>query len=65
MSWLPRLSLKRARSRLQFVKDAPGIQARQTNGGLLDARRIAQLADAVSSLRQERNRERKTGRGQT
>jgi hypothetical protein len=28
MSWLPRLSLKSGRSRVQYVKDGPEIQAR-------------------------------------
>jgi hypothetical protein len=46
------------------VKDGPEIQAR-LKSGLLDARRIAQLADAVSSLRQELSGERKTECGQT
>jgi hypothetical protein len=64
MSWLPRLSLKSGRSRVQYVKDGPEIQAR-LKSGLLDARRIAQLADAVSSLRQELSGERKTECGQT
>jgi hypothetical protein len=60
MSWLPRLSLKPGRSRLQYVKDAPGIQVMQPSARVIDTRRIAQLADAVSSLRQELSGARET-----
>jgi hypothetical protein len=50
MSWLPRLSLKSGRSRVQYVKDGPAIQVRDA-AEIIDTRLIGQLADAVSSLR--------------
>jgi len=52
MSWLSRLALKPA-GRLQFVQDAPGIQIQQPKPQVTDTARIAQLADALESLREE------------
>jgi hypothetical protein len=53
MSWLPRLSLTPCRGRLQFVKDAPAIGVRDARPEIIDTRRVGELADAISSLRQE------------
>jgi hypothetical protein len=60
MSWWPRFSLTPALSGLRFVKDAPGIRVRYAKPGIIDAPRIAQLTDAVSSLREELSEARDT-----
>jgi hypothetical protein len=60
MSWLARLAGTPDRGRLQFAKDAPGIQVRDAKLEVIDTRRIAQLADAVSSLREQLSGSRKT-----
>jgi hypothetical protein len=60
MSWLARLARAPARGRRLFVRDAPAIQVRDARPEVIDTRRIAVLADALSSLRHELDGKRKT-----
>jgi hypothetical protein len=56
MSWLARLARAPARGRLDFIKDAPGIQVGDGRSEVIDTGRIEQLADAVACLREQLRR---------